>query len=82
MVHGQILPAYASACGKLLLSFLDTEELEQTIDSTELTAFTPNTITDKGGPSCATWIQFVEFLKCISKRDYIWIIRIEKSYVA
>lgn len=47
MVHGQILPAYASACGKLLLAYLDAEELAQTIDSTELTAFTSNTITDK-----------------------------------
>lgn len=47
MVHGQILPAYASACGKLLLAYLEPEELEATVDSIEFNAFTPNTITDK-----------------------------------
>lgn len=47
MVHGQILPAYASACGKLLLAYLKPDELEKTIDSIEFSAFTPNTITSK-----------------------------------
>lgn len=47
MVHGQILPAYASACGKLLLAHLEPTVLKKTIDSIEFSPFTPNTITDK-----------------------------------
>lgn len=47
MVHGQILPAYASACGKLLLAYLEADELQKTVDSIAFSQFTPNTVTDK-----------------------------------
>ena len=47
LVQGQVLPAYASACGKLLLSYLKPDELEKILNEVELKAFTYKTITDK-----------------------------------
>ena len=43
---GRRLPAYSSALGKNLLAWLDPEELEEYLSSTELKPFTANTITD------------------------------------
>lgn len=62
LVQGQVLPAYASACGKLLLSYLDEEELEQHLNNIDLKAFTYKTITDKK--------KLIEQLKLFRQQGY------------
>lgn len=47
MVHGRIIPAYASACGKLLLANLEENELEEILEQIEFKKFTENTLVDK-----------------------------------
>lgn len=43
---GDLVPLYASACGKAMLAFLPGEELDRYFSSAELTPFTRKTITD------------------------------------
>ena len=43
---GDLVPLYASACGKAMLAFLPEEELDRYFSSVELTPLTPKTITD------------------------------------
>ncbi|MFP4037831.1 MAG: IclR family transcriptional regulator [Desulfobacteraceae bacterium] len=44
---GPRLIAYCSALGRPFLAYMEPQELESYLEDTELTAFTPNTITDK-----------------------------------
>jgi len=47
MVIGHVMPAYATASGKVLLAALPQDELIDTLDSVALTQYTKKTITDK-----------------------------------
>lgn len=47
MVIGHIMPAYATASGKVLLAALPPEEQERLLDSINLVPYTQRTITDK-----------------------------------
>ena len=47
MVIGHVMPAYATASGKVLLAALPQDELIKTLDSITLTQYTKKTITDK-----------------------------------
>lgn len=44
MIHTQIVPAYASASGKILLAFTDEKIVTPMIDNIEFRKFTNNTI--------------------------------------
>jgi IclR family pca regulon transcriptional regulator len=44
---GSRLPAYCTSMGRVLLSALDDEALDETLGATPLRAYTPRTITDK-----------------------------------
>ncbi len=43
----QVFPLYATASGKMFLSFLSDEQLQIVLDRTDFKEFTPNTIVDK-----------------------------------
>lgn len=45
---GSRLPAYCTSMGKVLLAYLSTEELEQTLNATEFERFTHRTVTSAG----------------------------------
>ena len=47
MVIGHIMPAYATASGKVLLSALSEEKLEEVLDSIQLVSYTAKTIVDR-----------------------------------
>ncbi len=59
---GRRLVAYSTALGKNLLAWLDKEELEAYLGSTELKPFTPNTITDPD--------KLREHLKMVKRQGY------------
>ena len=44
-VIGKTLPMYCTGCGKAMLAYLPSEEIEQIYDTWPLQKFTPNTIT-------------------------------------
>ena len=45
---GPRLPGYCTALGKAILAYIPAPDLEVYLDKTELTAYTPNTIIDRG----------------------------------
>ncbi len=59
---GALLPAYATAVGKVQLAYLSQDELDRILPKGKLPSFTMNTITDKD--------RLVEHLKEIQKKGY------------
>lgn len=59
---GRSLPLYAGASGKVIMAFMEPEQVEEIIASTGLAGYTPNTITDPDA--------FREELSRIRQRGY------------
>lgn len=47
MILGYVMPAHASASGKLLMAFAAPDTVSEWLDNTELSSYTQNTITDR-----------------------------------
>ncbi len=59
---GKLLPAYASASGKIHLAYLSDDELEEFFKEVEFRKFTPKTITDKD--------ELLQHLKKVKEQGY------------
>ena len=59
---GATFPAYCTALGKAIVAFLDPARINQIIENTVFTAFTPHTLTNK--------IKLLKELETIKKRGY------------
>ncbi len=59
---GKLLPAYASASGKIHLAYLSEDELEEFFKEVEFRKFTPKTITDRD--------EFLKHLKEVREKGY------------
>ncbi|HPX61124.1 MAG TPA: IclR family transcriptional regulator [Deltaproteobacteria bacterium] len=56
------LPVYCSAAGKVQIAYMNSEELENYISTTDFKAYTPNTITDRNA--------LRQELRCVAEKGY------------